>query len=384
MPTKTIRLAILAETLAPWSNGGRESRFSELLPCLATNGMEITVYTMRWWTSQPPVRDVGDGLIRLKAICPPRPLYVKGRRSLLHAFVFSLASLRLLFERFDVIETDSMPFFHLPVVWLVSKIRRRPLIVVWHEVWGKSYWIEYLGSLGVIGSWIERCSTHVGDVVIAVSKRTRQRLVEIGVDGRRVILAENVVRRIPPAGHSDSPELLFVGRLIEHKRPDLVIAVLNDVSDLQLRLCMVGSGPMRAALEAQAIKYGVADRVTFLGSVDDEELGGLIENAKILLSPSEREGYGLIVAESLSMGTPVVTVDAPTNAAKDLVLDGVSGRVCPAGDAGSIADAVRELTSKPLDRCDVIRAWEALDSPRSYEELATQLLAVYRQVASAN
>jgi glycosyltransferase involved in cell wall biosynthesis len=384
MPTKKIRLAILTDTFAPWSNGGRESRFSELLPHLAGGGMEITVYTMRWWAIQPPICEIGNGSIRLRAICAPRPLYVKGRRSLLHAIVFSLNSLRLLFEPFDVIETDSIPFFHLPVVWLVSKIRRRPLVVVWHEVWGKSYWREYLGNLGVFGHWIERRSTHFGDVVVAVSNRTFQQLSDLGVDGQRLILAENAVRHFPQVVNTDSPELLFVGRLIEHKRPDLVIGALNDLSDLQLRLCMVGSGPMRTTLEKQTMKFGLSERVTFLGSVNDEELGILIQNAKILLSPSEREGYGLVVAEALSLGTPVVTVDARTNAAKDLVLDGVNGRVCHAGSAACIANAVRELIERPLARSDVIRAWESLGSPSSYEEVADQLLLVYRRVASAN
>jgi glycosyltransferase involved in cell wall biosynthesis len=346
--------------------------------------MDITVYTMRWWDNQPPDRKVGSGTIRLRAICAPRPLYRNGRRSLLHAIVFSLASLRLLFEQYDIIETDSIPFFHVPSVWLTSKIRRRPLVVVWHEVWGKDYWKEYLGRFGVFGYWCERRSAHIGDAVVALSKRTYSQLSQMGVDGGRLVLAENAVRRFSKVKRADSPELMFVGRLIEHKRPDLVIDVLHSLSETQLRLCIVGSGPMRTALVNQTLKYGLSDRVTFLSGVDDEELGILIQNARILLSPSEREGYGLAVAEALSLGTPVITVDATTNAAMDLVVEGISGHVCPVGNLECIADAVRDLLEKPLKRSDVIRAWESLGSPNSYEEAGEQLGRMYRRVASAN
>jgi glycosyltransferase involved in cell wall biosynthesis len=297
--------------------------------------------------------------------------------------VFSLASLRLLFEPFDVIETDSIPFFHLPFVWIVSKIRRRPLIVVWHEFWGKPYWKEYLGTLGVVGYWIERRSTHFGDAVVAVSKRTFDHLSDLGVSGQRLVLAENAVRSFPLVVDADSPELLFVGRLIEHKRPDLAIAALSRLSDLDVRLCIVGSGPMRAVLERQTADYGVLERVSFLENVSDEDLGTLIQNARILLSPSEREGYGLVVTEALSLGTPVVTVNSPANAAMDFVVDGINGRVCDAGSAICLADAVRELLTNPLDRTDVISASKQIDSAGSFEETANQLLLVYARVARA-
>jgi L-malate glycosyltransferase len=384
MAKTNLKLAILTDTFAPWSSGGRESRFNELLPHLANEGLMITVYTMRWWDSPPPTQKIGTGYIRLRAICAPRPLYENGRRSLRHAFVFSLASLRLLFEDFDILETDSIPFFHLPVVWLVCKIRRRPLVIVWHEFWGSLYWDEYLGRLGPLGSWMERRSTHFGDVVIAVSKRTFQQLSDRGVSAERLVLAENVVRRVTGEVDESSPELLFVGRLIAHKRPDLALRALELLSDSSVRLCIVGTGPLKDELERQAVASGVSHQVTFIDNASDEDLGRLLYNARVLLSPSEREGFGLVVAEALSLGTPVITVDAPSNAAQELVIDGVSGRVCPSGDATSIAQAISALFEHPLDRGEVLRVWQELGVPTSYEQMAERLLLVYGRAAGAD
>jgi glycosyltransferase involved in cell wall biosynthesis len=382
MPKRNIRLAILTDVFAPWSTGGRESRFSELLPRLANEGLDITVYTMRWWNVLPPKRVIGRGSIRLQAICAPRPLYKNGRRSLFQGVVFSFASLRLLLQDFDVLETDSIPFFHLPTVWLVSKIRRRPLIVVWHEVWGLMYWKEYLGTFGALGHWFEKTSVHIGDAVVAVSRRSLQQLSDLGAKGDRLFFAENAVRRFPQVDDAPSPELLFVGRLIAHKRPDLVINVLSQLGDLNLRLCIVGTGPMKTELERQISRAGLADQVKFIESVTDEVLASLLFNALILVAPSEREGFGLVVAEALSLGTPVITVDAPANAARDIVIDGVSGHVCVAGDAADIACAVRDLLANPLGRKDVVRAWESLGTPRSYESMAQELLRLYSLVAN--
>jgi glycosyltransferase involved in cell wall biosynthesis len=64
------------------------------------------------------------------------------------------------------------------------------------------------------------------------------------------------------------------------------------------------------------------------------------------------------------------------------VIDGVSGHVCVAGDAADIACAVRDLLANPLGRKDVVRAWESLGTPRSYESMAQELLRLYSLVAN--
>ena len=70
-------------------------------------------------------------------------LYVKNRRSIGQAVRFAVACFRLLGSRFDVLEADHIPYFQVLVLRVVTTLRRKRLVVTWHEVWGKSYWRQY-------------------------------------------------------------------------------------------------------------------------------------------------------------------------------------------------------------------------------------------------
>jgi glycosyltransferase involved in cell wall biosynthesis len=381
MTTLNIKLAIVTDVLPPWNVGGRETHLDELLPELARLGFDITVYTMRWWDEPVADKKFGDGYLRVRGICRPRPLYQAGRRSFAQAFVYAVACLRLLGEDFDIVETDPVPYFHLPVVWLVSKIRRKPLAILWWEVWGGDYWKEYLGRLGRLGLLFERVAVRMSDVTLAGSRRTYQQLADLGVRRERLVLTEPASRTICAEIRPGAPELLFVGRLLGHKRPDLAIGIVQELADVSVRLCIVGSGPVKEELEQQVREAHLEERVTFVARASEEELSDLIVNARVLVAPSEREGFGLVVAEALSVGTPVVTVDASTNASRELVIDGVTGRVCRTGDLEELSRAVRELLAHPLVRADVKTGWESLGIPKNYADVALQYLPILRQLA---
>ena len=111
------------------------------------------------------------------AICPRLPLYEGTRRSMLEAVAFALACVRLIGEQFDVVEADHMPYLQLFTLWVVTRLRRRPLVVTWNEVWGPEYWGTYLGRVtGRIAWWVERVAMNLGDEILAVSTGTAERL----------------------------------------------------------------------------------------------------------------------------------------------------------------------------------------------------------------
>ena len=119
---------------------------------------------------------------------------------------------------------------------------------------------------------------------------------------------------LPPSPDPSAPELLFVGRSIEHKQANLAIEATRILAargyDIQLGL--IGVGPEEWRLRDQVAYSGLNPRVTFYGAIDAQaDLWSLDSGTKVLLAPSIREGFGLVVAESLAMGTPVVCVATP-------------------------------------------------------------------------
>ena len=131
--------------------------------------------------------------------------------------VFALACLRLLTRRFDVIEADHMPYLQLFTLRLVATLRRRRLVVTWHEVWGPEYWRGYLGRRGRLAWWVERTAMRLPDEIVAASEETGRRLRAHLGDRTPVTVAPNGIdvaaAEAAPAAPSPTT-LVTVGRLL--------------------------------------------------------------------------------------------------------------------------------------------------------------------------
>src|SRR3984885_14831330 len=133
-------VALVSDAIYPYFRGGKEFRYHELSARLSRRA-DVHVFTMKWWDG-PSVRR--EGHITFHATSPLYEMYVGERRSFREAIFFALGCLRLLWFRFDVLETDQFPNFHILTLRLVAWIKRKPLTVTWHEVWGPDYSRHYI------------------------------------------------------------------------------------------------------------------------------------------------------------------------------------------------------------------------------------------------
>jgi glycosyltransferase involved in cell wall biosynthesis len=344
-------VALVSDSILPYHRGGKELRYREVGRRLARRA-EVHLFTMRWWDG--PSRRVQDG-VTLHAICPRMPLYDGDRRSTRQAVVFALACLRLLTRRFDVIEADHMPYLQLFTLRLVATLRRRRLVVTWHEVWGPAYWRGYLGRRGRLAWWIERTTMRLPDEIVAASDETGRRLRAHLGDRTPVTVAPNGVDveavRTAPAAPTPAT-LVTVGRLMPHKRIDLLLEAVallrRGGEDVTCRV--IGDGPGRDDLRARAIALGLDDAVEFRHDVDDQaELWGLVKACRVFAFPSEREGFGIAALEALACGLPVVTTSAPDNLSADLVERSGRGVVCEPTPAAFAAALRAVLAAPPAD-----------------------------------
>ena len=130
------------------------------------------------------------------------------------------------------------------------------------------------------------------------------------------------------------PRYLFVGRFIERKGIDVLLAAFRRVDRGELWLA--GDGPLRSYVEGEAQED---PRIRVLGYADEEALPELYRQADILVVPSHFEPWGLVVHEGLAHGLPVIATDQVA-AADDLVDSGVNGYVVPAGSHEALAEAM--------------------------------------------
>ena len=338
MKKPSVRVAVVSDAVLPWHRGGKELRYQQLFTRWPSENLDVTVFTMKWWDDAPP-----PGPVTFSALSRHYPLYHGERRSIRQALMFALATFKMLWKKYDVIEADHMPYLQLFPLRIVASVRRVPLVVTWHEVWGRDYWREYLGPVGFIGAFIEWMATKLPSAIAVVSEGSAIRLRQMNVPARKIHIVPNALdqeelNRVTASPLS--PSILAVGRLMTHKRVDLTLRALHQIPGETLGV--IGSGPEHDQLVALSEELGIADRVTFFGDVaDHEEVLGLMKGATVVSLPSEREGFGIAVGEALGVGTPVVTSNHLDNEARKLVSDGLTGSVIPAGDVAALVGALQ-------------------------------------------
>lgn len=150
------------------------------------------------------------------------------------------------------------------------------------------------------------------------------------------------------ASRSDTPLFAFAGRLTDEKGVDWLLDAVAHAGErlAKAQVEILGDGPARSALEAQAERLGIADRVTFRGKVERAESQNVLGRAWLQIIPSLwPEPFGLVTVEALSRGTPVLVTDQ--GAPPELVDHGKTGWIVPVGDVSAMADRLVEATQNP-------------------------------------
>jgi glycosyltransferase involved in cell wall biosynthesis len=316
-----MRIAFLYDCVYPYKIGGVERRVWELARRLADRGHEVHLFGMKFWEGPGIIEREG---VVIHGICPVPPLYPGGRRAILPAVTYSLHLLRpLLLERFDLIDAQEFPYFHCFAAKISSFLKRTPLVITWHEVWG-DYWYQYLGGWGFFGKSIEWGAARLSKNTVAVSPSTARDLRSLGYCHEITIIPNGIdcshIDVIPASPHSS--DIIFAGRFIREKNVDVLIGAVDILRTgiPDIRAVIVGDGPEKDALHRLVRERHLEKNVTFTGFLDDpDEVIALMKASKVFVFPSIREGFGMAALEAMACGIPVVTVDHPQNATADLV-----------------------------------------------------------------
>jgi glycosyltransferase involved in cell wall biosynthesis len=254
-------------------------------------------------------------------------------------------------------------------------------------------WVARLhGLLSRLDDRIIVCSDHVGRYMVETGRAPAQkiRLVYYGIElDRPLALSELQLREVrrdldlPPAG----PFLLCVARLDPQKgHPYLIEAmrtVLRRFPDARLVLvgaAQQGSEEYVAALREQAAAAELVGKVTFAG--ERQDVPRLMAAADVFVLASLWEGFGLVFAEAMAAGTPVV--GTRVSAVPEVVQDGETGILVPPRDPRALAEALIRLLDDSAERRRMgnngyRRVRERFGAPRMVE----QTLAVYQEALAA-
>jgi glycosyltransferase involved in cell wall biosynthesis len=388
-----MRIAIVYDCLFPHTVGGAERWYRNLAERLAADH-DVTYITRRQW--EP---DKGPGTsFSVIAVSPGGELYTRsGRRRIGPPLRFGFGVFWHLLRhggRYDVVHTASFPYFSLMGAWLALRFRRRPrLIADWHEVWGRDYWIDYLGCVGGrIGYTVQLLCARMPEHSFAFSRLHATRLAEEGHRAPIVRLTGEYAdeRKHPEHGEADlaseRPQLVvFAGRHIREKRvalvPDTIAFARKELPEL--RCVIFGNGPEHDRVVERCRELELGDVIELPGSVPGDEVRRTIARAACLLLPSAREGYGLVVVEALANGTPAVLVDGSDNAATELIEPGVNGYVVASSDPSAISgDLVTAIKRGSALRRSTLEWYRDHAGELSIESSLEEVEAVYRSFSA--
>ena len=203
--------------------------------------------------------------------------------------------------------------------------------------------------------------------IITVCQALNDRLVELGVPSAKITTLRNGVdleifsmkdrdalrTKLGVAGFV----LVSVGLLIERKGHHLLIEALPRIPDATLLI--VGSGPDRQQLENLAQRLGVADRVRFLGAMDQKSLCEVYNCADVSVLASSREGWANVLLESMACGTPVI--GSAVWGTPEVIASPDAGLLLEKRDAQSIVAAIAKLRQALPDRAATRRYAEQFD-----------------------
>ncbi len=230
----------------------------------------------------------------------------------------------------------------------------------------------------------ERRALATTRAVIVTSTATQGVLRDYAVQADHITVVEPGTAAAPVASGSGSSELslLCVASLTARKGHDLLFEALSGLNDFEWRLDCIGGAMgddrMVARLQDQLSRFGLLERVTFAGEGDDAMVGRAYAAADLFVLPTRYEGYGMVVAEALARGLPVVSTR--TGAIAELVGEH-AGLIVPPGDVAALRLALRRFLSDANLRASLKQGALAARArlPR-WQDSALKLAAVLEKV----
>jgi glycosyltransferase involved in cell wall biosynthesis len=245
---------------------------------------------------------------------------------------------------------------------------RNPLIALVHHPLALETGLAPAEAEALLNS--ERSALAVARGVIVTSASTQQIVLDdYEVPDEHITVARPGTDRgaIAPGSSDGVVRLISIGAVVPRKGFDVLMAALADLSDLPWRLAIAGDltrDPAAAAqLHADIQQHGFADRVEVLGVLPQDRVAALYAGADIFVLASRFEGYGMVFAEAMAHGLPVI---GTTGGAIPETVPPEAGVLVEPNDVNALVRALRMLIERPQER-----RWFATGARAAGEKLPT-------------
>lgn len=289
---------------------------------------------------------------------PTRLVPVLGRPNDPHRMLYGTLSFGLR-SRPDLIHAEEEPDSLAALQVILARARIVPDVPLVLRTWQ-----NVRRPMRPLVRWVFRRSLRAADAIVCANHEARQVLRDHGYTGVTAVFPSLGVDpsvyypRLCPGG--DRPfTVISVGRLVPEKGVDILIAAFARLAP-PARLVIVGQGPSRARLEAEARQSGIGDRVEFTGALSPDDIAVRLSGADVFVMPSRtlpywKEQFGRALTEAMACRVAVVASDS--GAIPEVIGD--AGVLVPEGDPAALAEALVGLRAHPERREDLAARGQA-------------------------
>jgi glycosyltransferase involved in cell wall biosynthesis len=242
---------------------------------------------------------------------------------------------------------------------------------------------EYYGERFIRISRAHANATKRAALLLSLCASTADHIAEVtGFPRERIVIARPG-RRAPsvecPPSPVAPPFILAVGSVTPRKGFEVLAEALARLGPSAPPVVVAGPDGWRSdEVRARVVELGVADRMTFVGRVDDAALEGLYRHATILCHPSVAEGFGIPCLEAMGYGLPVVAADIPS--VREM------GDRCmllaPPGDAEALAEALSATLTDDEERARRVAEGVRLAAAYTWTSMADAAVGAWRTAAA--
>jgi glycosyltransferase involved in cell wall biosynthesis len=346
----SVQTVLVCEAQVPFVHGGAEVHVRQLVRELRARGYttELVSVPFKWYPKEEILPHAAAWRLLDLSECNGRPV--------------------------DLVIGTKFPSYFArhpnKVVWLIHQYRAA------YELCGTEYsdFAHTELDVGLRDKLTELDAKMLGEcrALFANARNTASRLAKFnGLVAEPLYHPPKLAPRLVAGPYTDY--VLSVGRLESVKRVELIIAAMARVPS-KIRLIIAGDGTQRQNAERAAAEAGVADRVTFLGNVEDDQLVELYASALAVIYPPYDEDFGYVTLEAFLARKPVITC-VDSGGPNEFVVNDVNGFVC-APDPDALASAISRLAADPAKAATLGDAGHEVASKITWDGVIEKLTAL--------
>lgn len=306
-----MKIAIVTDAIWPYTVGGSEIRNHEVAKRLVKMGHEVHILGAKFWTDNDKIKIIDE--VQIHGISKFTGLYDQNSQRKITESI-SLA-IKLFFyvlkSDFDIYDVTAFSLINVYTVWLACLIKRKKMVLTWHQFFG-NYLFSFMGKfLGSIAFVVERVSLLLYKNHIVVSPDLKTKLLQLHIKEENIFVVKNGVdvslikNAIPSEQKSD---IIFVGRLHYQKNVSELLNLILEIKKHKNNIScfIIGDGPEKEEVIKKISDLNLQDNVKMFGQISDKrEVYSLMKSSKLFVLTSRMEGSPLTIVEAVVAGLQI-------------------------------------------------------------------------------